>query len=268
VVPALAARSLHGTLTDVKSTPEAIADEIERELRPLGTPERAAAEKTYLKSDLEFLGATVPSIRKVVLEALARHPALGHEDVVRLAEALWAKPVNERRFAAVEVLERCTDRLGPADAGLLERLLREAKTWAYVDGLAVSVTGELVERFPELRATLDRWATDEDFWLRRSALLALLPGLRRGEGDFDRFSRYADAMLEEREFFIRKAIGWVLRETGRKRPELVYEWLRPRIHRASGVTVREAVKYLPAEKRDDLLAVRPGTHGRSRPRGN
>ena len=103
---------------------------------------------------------------------------------------------------------------------------------------------------------LDRWATDADFWIRRSALLALLGPLRRGEGDFDRFSRYADAMLDEKEFFIRKAIGWVLRETAKTRPELVFDWLLPRAKRASGVTVREAVKPLPETQRAAILAAR------------
>ena len=68
-------------------------------------------------------------------------------------------------------------------------------------------------------------------------------------------------MLEEREFFIRKAIGWVLRDTGRKRPELVAAWLEPRAERASGVTLREAVKPLPPQTAARLLAagrVRPG----------
>ena len=61
-------------------------------------------------------------------------------------------------------------------------------------------------------------------------------------------------MLAEREFFIRKAIGWVLRETGKRQPDLVYEWLRPRCAMASGVTVREAVKYLSSTQRAELLA--------------
>ena len=95
---------------------------------------------------------------------------------------------------------------------------------------------------------------DGDFWVRRSAMLALLIPLRQGEGDFDRFGRYADGMLEEKEFFIRKAIGWVLREVSKKRPELVFDWIAPRTHRASGVTMREAVKYLPAAQRDALMA--------------
>lgn len=61
-------------------------------------------------------------------------------------------------------------------------------------------------------------------------------------------------MLDEREFFVRKAIGWVLRDTSRKRPDLVFEWLLPRAARASGVTRREAVKYLSAEQRDAIAA--------------
>jgi 3-methyladenine DNA glycosylase AlkD len=106
------------------------------------------------------------------------------------------------------------------------------------------VAGSLVERSPTLGRKLDRWARDPDFWIRRSAMLALLMPLRRGGGDFERFSRYADAMLDEREFFIRKAIGWVLRDTSKRRPAMVSEWLAPRMHRASGVTLREALKYL------------------------
>ncbi len=103
---------------------------------------------------------------------------------------------------------------------------------------------------------LDRWAVDDDFWLRRSALLALLLALRRGAGDFPRFSRYADMMLEEKEFFIRKAIGWALRDTARKRPAMVYEWLLPRVALLSGVTLREAVKPLSEAQRAVLLAAR------------
>ena len=85
-------------------------------------------------------------------------------------------------------------------------------------------------------------------------MLALLRPLRRGEGDFQRFARYADRMLEEREFFIRKSIGWVLRETGKRQPDTVYAWLLPRAARASGVTVREAVKYLSSAQRAAVLA--------------
>ena len=80
--------------------------------------------------------------------------------------------------------------------------------------------------------------------------------MRRGGGDFDRFSGYADQMLAEKEFFIRKAIGWILRETAKKRPALVAGWLAPRIQKVSGVTLRQALKPLPPATRDSLLAAR------------
>jgi 3-methyladenine DNA glycosylase AlkD len=233
-----------------------IVAEIDRELRSRGTPERAEQERRYLKSELEHYGVTVPAIRAVAKAVRRQHADLGHDDLVALATALWAAPVHERRMATVELLDLYADRLRPADLKLLEQLLRESKTWALVDSLAASVVGPLIERHPKSAAVLDRWATDDDFWIRRSALLALLIALRRGEGDFERFSRYADAMLGEKEFFIRKAIGWVLRDTARKRPDMVYEWLLPRASRASGVTLREAVKPLSDRQRASVLAAR------------
>jgi 3-methyladenine DNA glycosylase AlkD len=93
--------------------------------------------------------------------------------------------------------------------------------------------------------------------VRRTALLAELKPLRAGVS-FERFARHADAMLDEREFFIRKAIGWVLRETGKRRPLEVIEWLAPRTHRASGVTMREASRYLPESQAAALMAAYRG----------
>ncbi len=71
---------------------------------------------------------------------------------------------------------------------------------------------------------------------------------------FERFAGYADLLLDEREFFIRKAIGWVLREVGKRDPACVFVWLAARTDRASGVTVREAVKYLTPVQREAILS--------------
>lgn len=239
---------------------EAEAAAITAELRAAGTPERAVSAKAYLKSDLEFFGAPVPAIRSAVRSWCRSRAGLRHDELIAVAAALWQRPVNDCRLAAELLLEAKPALLGPADVPLIERTLRDARTWALVDGLAANVMGGLVDRFPELGPVLDRWAGDDDFWLRRSALLALLVALRRGEGDFGRFSRYADLMISEKEFFIRKAIGWVLRETGKKRPELIADWLKPRLHLLSGVTLREAVKPLPADLRVALLAARAAAH--------
>jgi 3-methyladenine DNA glycosylase AlkD len=235
----------------VKSNSDAL--EIESILRELGRPERAAEEQNYLKSDLEFAGVRVPVMRATVATWTRGGGGLDHDRLTALVRDLWERPLFECRAVATIFLERNTKLLGPADTDLIEYLLRHCGTWALVDPIAANVAGVLAEKY-DLTAALDRWAADPDFWIRRSALLALLRPLRRGEGDFERFARYADTMLEEKEFFIRKAIGWVLREVAKNRPDLVAAWLVPRVHRASGVTVREAVKYLPDADRDLLLA--------------
>ena len=229
------------------------ASRLSAELREGASPERAEKEKAYLKSELTFYGQPMPGIRAVAKRFLRANPALATQSLLSLVEELWREPVYERRALAVKLLEARTESLSVAEIPLLERLLRESKTWALVDALAVSVVGPLCERDESAAAVLERWARDDDFWIRRSALLAHLEALRRGEGDFERFGRYAEAMLDESEVFIRKAIGWVLRDTSRKRPGLVYGWIAPRAHVASGVTVREAVKRLDENDRERVL---------------
>jgi 3-methyladenine DNA glycosylase AlkD len=220
------------------------ASELEAELTAAGDPERAVSEKAYLKSDLAFLGLGIFEIGRRIKDLVRANP-LEHDECLALAEELWRRPIFEMRAAAVEVLSRREKMLSPADFAFLERLIRESRTWALVDGLAGDVAGAVVARDPaESEPILDSWAADDDFWVRRCALLAELKPLRAG-APFDRFARHADALLDEKEFFIRKAIGWVLRETGKRRPDEVIAWLAPRTGRASGVTMREAVRYLP-----------------------
>jgi 3-methyladenine DNA glycosylase AlkD len=225
-----------------------LAGRIESDLRKKGTPERAAGEKQYLKSDLAFLGATLADIRRVAREAPRD---LSPADALGLVEELWGKPVFERRMAAALILELRAGELGADDLRLIERLIRESRTWALVDVLAGDVVGEMALRL-RIRRTLDRWSRDDDFWVRRSSLLAEIKPLKDG-APFAPFAGRADRMLEEKEFFIRKAIGWVLRETSKRRPDEVFEWIAPRTHRASGVTMREAVKYLDERRAERLM---------------
>ncbi|HEX5018115.1 MAG TPA: DNA alkylation repair protein [Actinomycetes bacterium] len=227
-----------------------IADRITESLKPYRSPERAEREQQYLKSDLTFLGATLPDIRRVTKSACGR-AKLDRATATALAEQLWRKPIFEYRMAAVIVLERHAAVLAPEDLPLTERLIRDSRTWALVDGLAANVVGDLVGRHG-LRREMDRWARDPDFWVRRSSLLAEMKPLKQG-ASFEPFAARADALLDEKEFFIRKAIGWVLRETSKTRPDEVYEWIAPRTDRASGVTMRETVKYLDAERAERLM---------------
>ncbi|GAA0331720.1 DNA alkylation repair protein [Actinoallomurus spadix] len=226
-------------------------DQILAELRALGDSARAEREKRYLKSDLRHLGVPVPAIRKVAVRAAAGR---SREQTLDLALGLWREPVHELRMVAVEVLIRNWTLLKARDLPIVERMIRESHTWAYVDFLAIKVVGALVWRYPRLATTLDLWPGDENLWIRRTALLALILRIRIGDGDLTRLSEYGDLLIEEREFFIRKALGWVLRELSKKDPAWVTAWVRDRTTRISGVTLREAVRHLPAQDREALLA--------------
>ena len=226
-----------------------------------GSPERAAGAKAYLKSELEFLGVDAGGLRATAREIVQRHPELDHDQLTALVRALWEEPVFELRALGVALLERRPDLLGAHDLGLIEELLRRSGTWALVDWICTKVAAPIVPRAPAVVKVLERWSRDGDFWLRRAALLAQLPELRAGRGDFTLFARFAERMVEEREFFIRKAIGWVLRDVSRKRPELAFAFLAQHIDRVSGLTLREGSKHLSGEQRQELARMRFGGRG-------
>lgn len=223
-------------------------------LSQAGDEARALQNARYLKTTtLRHLGVTVPAIRQCTKRALSEAPDLTHATLLEVLDRLWAEPVFEHRMAAVEVgIARPAD-LKPSDVPRIEAMLRQAGTWALVDPLASQVAADLLARHPDQDTIIARWGQDPDVWLRRSALLVHLRPLREGAGNWPRFAALADGLLEDREFFVRKAIGWILRDTARKRPALVYAWLLPRASRASGVTLREAVKHLGEADAERIL---------------
>src|SRR5688572_23357930 len=175
----------------------AVADELEARLRAIGTSNRATGEKAYLKSDLDFTGTLVSDTR-VEVKRLASELTLDHDRLIELTSELWSRPVFEQRLAAIMFLQRFPRLISVADVPLLERIVRESRTWALVDYLAVDVLGRLVESdTAALSPLMDRWATDDDFWVRRAALLSELRPIRRG-ATLDRFLRRAGPMIEEK----------------------------------------------------------------------
>ena len=224
------------------------------ELMTLATPERARNEKGYLKSDLEHLGVRVPDVRRVTLKSTRASLPRQLEPTLELAEELWATRVHELRMAAVELLIDRADLLDAKHLPYLERLVREARTWALIDGIAPGIVGRLLVRDGGVERTLKHWAADPDFWVRRAVVLAYLRAVPSGAVSFERFAALADQLLEDKEFFVRKALGWVLRERGKKAPDEVFDWLWPRRQRAARLTLREAAKYLGEDQQVALLA--------------
>lgn len=240
-------------------TPESAktVDALETALRRLGDPERAVQEKRYLKSDLVHLGVPVPDVRKTVKAAYtALRP--DHDELVALVSALWVSEIYERRLAAVELLKAGQASLSPDDLPRIEGMIREGAMWSLVDPLSGDVAGRIVLSDAACAATIDRWSADPDFWVRRCALLTLLAGMRAGHPDLDRFTAYADAMLDETQFFVRKAIGWVARELSKSRPQFVVSWAERNVGRMSGVTFREVVRRLPEADAERLTRLRAG----------
>jgi 3-methyladenine DNA glycosylase AlkD len=245
-------------VTDATTTPiPALVSGFDHDLDGLGTAVRATYDQQYYKSEFAHMGVPVPDLRKLVkvlYKEIGGRRAT-HDEVTGLAAALWDTDVYERRLAAVFVLAQGVRQLTAGDLQDLTLMLRDAPMWSLVDPLSGEVAGKIVLRDREgTSRTLDLWAADGDFWLRRAALLALIPAIREGKPDLVRFTRYADPMVEEREFFIRKALGWVLREIAHKDPTWVAAWVAARLERLSGVTFREAVRRLPEEAAGRLTA--------------
>ena len=234
-----------------------VTAEIAASLRQKADPERAQGAKAYLKSSLEHIGVRVPEIRSIANASLPRRSMPSRELILDVVDVLWAQPVHEYRLAACHVLVEHGSEMTLTDLNLVESMIRESKTWALVDVLAGDVTWQIVAAEPTSAVpVLDRWNCDADFWLRRASVLSLLRPLRAGGGNWPLFCRYADNLWEDKEFFVRKALGWVLRDTAKKRPDMVFEWLLPRAASASGVTIREAIKPLSAPQREAIAAQR------------
>ena len=162
-----------------------------------------------------------------------------------LVEALWQLPEREFRYTAVDLLAKQHLRL---DASALPRLLQLVQRdawWDTVDGLA-GVVGDILLQAKadqaDIQRLADSWLTDPNLWVRRVAMLHQLGW--REQTDANRLFRYALALSAEKEFFIRKAIGWALRDHARTQPETVRAFLAQQGHRFSGLTVREAGKHL------------------------
>ena len=238
--------------TSARRAPSGALRDLDTRLKAAGTPERARWDKAYLKSDLRFYGVTLPDLHRITREYAREHPDLDRRQLREIAVGAYATDKHDLRSAAIALLDRRRAVLDERDLPWLIDIADASNTWAHIDWLATAVIGDVVGRYPASLRRLPTWAKHKNFWVRRTALLAQHDQLKRGGGDWALFTRLADSMLDEKEFFIRKAIGWVLRETSKKRPKLVYHYLRPRRGRVSGLTLREGAKYLSDAQRRSL----------------
>ncbi|MFK3676348.1 DNA alkylation repair protein [Microbacterium sp. NPDC090218] len=216
-----------------------LAESIRSALREEADPASAPAQQAYMKSALPFLGVRVPRVRSVT-----RATARGVDDAVVLRDTalvLWrAATYREERYAASALMA-----LRPARARLdmldvHEEMIRTGAWWDHVDEVAHRLTETLEAHSSALTPVLRRWSRDDDFWVRRASIISQLG--RRAATDRELLAEVIEPNLGDAEFFIRKAIGWALRELGKTDPD----WVRAFVdtHELSPLSRREALKLL------------------------
>jgi 3-methyladenine DNA glycosylase AlkD len=216
---------------------------IRQRLRDLAEPERAPAMQAYMRSTMPFLGVRVPVVRSVVREAARQHPPGDLKELEVAAEVLWREAtVREERYAASGLTGLPLARGRPELLPLHHEMIVTGAWWDHVDEVAHRVGATLLAHPDDVAPLLRSWARDDDLWLRRCAIIGQL-GLRE-RTDVGLLSDAVDANLADREFFIRKAIGWALRDYARTDPDWVRTFVAARHDTLSPLSRREALKHL------------------------
>jgi 3-methyladenine DNA glycosylase AlkD len=209
-------------------------------LKPLADADRAAGAKAYMRGRFEYIGISTPERRAAVVPLIRAFKPAAAEELREAAEGLWAMREREYQYVAADLLIRYQDVLSADDLPWLLDLTQRKSWWDTVDCI-VKVVGKIVRRSGAkgVRA-MDRAVRHRDFWVRRIAMLHQLGG--RGDTDTERLFRYAELLAPEKEFFLRKAIGWALRDYAWHDWRAVEKFLKSTSAPLSGLTVREASK--------------------------
>lgn len=211
-------------------------------LREKADPVRAAGAQAYMKSRMPFLGVRVPEVRRVAASAVAAFPFASGEELRTTVLDLWrGATFREERYAAIDVTAH---RLVRRDLHMLpvyEEIIRTGAWWDFADGVSGRICGLLQAHRPEMTAVLLAWSGDDNLWIRRASITAQLKA--KSATDPVLLAQMIEANLADRDFFIRKAIGWALREYAKTSPE----WVRDFVAQHPGLSQlsrREALRRL------------------------
>ena len=220
---------------------EALVPVVRAALRSAADPERARGMQAYLKTTEPCLGVRLPEVRRLTRAAATADPPATAADVGQAAGALWRGGAHrEERYAAIALTGL------PVARGALELLpLHEGRIttgawWDLVDGVQPRVRDLLLAHPAELVPVLRGWARSADRWLRRSAVIAQLGAKDRTDRAL--LAEVVEVNAADPEFFVRKAIGWALRDLAKTDPAWVRDFLAG--HELSPLSRREAAKHL------------------------
>jgi 3-methyladenine DNA glycosylase AlkD len=224
------------------AAPTDIADRLRRAFEPHRDPTGAAAMARYMRDQFPFFGVPGPARERLQRDALADLPPPAAKDLPDVALTLWRMPEREYQYAACGILARYVRQLDAAFIPTLRELVTTKSWWDTVDTLASHVAGPIVRAHPSAAPAIDEWIEAEDFWLARVAILHQLRAKRAT--DAARLFRYCEMRADDPEFFIRKAIGWALREYSKTDAAAVRAFVADHETTLSPLSKREALLWL------------------------
>lgn len=202
-------------------------------------PEYAAGAQAYMKSEMPYLGVRMPDLRRSWRDLFAAHPLETEAQFRTELSELWDQAeYREERYTALALLDRYPQWVS---LPLLERLIVEGAWWDYVDTLARKV-GALLRAERRVAGDMRDWSVDRNMWKRRVSIICQL-GFK-ADTDLGLLYHCIERNLADREFFVRKAIGWALRDYAWHDPREVERYVRSNGERMSGLTRREATRNL------------------------
>lgn len=218
-------------------------DYVAAELGALANSDNAKAMAAYLKTDMPFFGVKRGDSEPIFKEMLRRFPVSSRAQYDQGVRALWNRPHREEKYFAVGLARAVPRYVTPPSLPMYRHMIVTGAWWDFVDEIAAHLIGTLLlENRARIAPVMERWIDHDNMWLRRSALLAHL----RHKEATDEATLFAHCLRRshEKEFFIRKAIGWVLRQYARTNPEAVAGFVVANREAWSGLTFREATKHL------------------------
>ncbi|MBI5212028.1 MAG: DNA alkylation repair protein [Nitrospirae bacterium] len=229
---------------------------LRNELKRYSNSERAVQEKRYLKSPFKFFGVSLPLTDKIAKEFRKTNIDASQGHILELMRRLWDSEYHDEKRLGLRILQFYPEHLNISVMPVLEKMLMQSPTWDLVDDISIHLVGTVLEKDKKALKYLKKWSGSENFWMRRASLISQILLFRQDKGDKKLFFDSAERMLQEKEFFIRKAIGWGIREISKADPEGAFQFLMKIRDKASGLTLKEGAKRLPQTKRDSIYKKR------------
>ncbi len=197
---------------------------LEIEFSKNANEENAKAQKKYLKDKFEHFGLKTPVRREIQKPFLQKEYLPAKESLKSILIELWDKPQREFQHFGLDLSYKYLKQIEPEDIELFEYLILTKSWWDTVDGVAPKMVAEYFKKYPEQRDEyIEKWLRSGNIWLQRSCLIFQL--FYREELDTELLTKVIHRLNGTKEFFINKAIGWILRQYARTNPHWVIDFV-------------------------------------------